>query len=342
MNTLWIDRKFAGIISNQLEQFKQTSTSPYAARFRCFYCGDSKKSALKTRGNLFENKGKVFYKCFNCGYSTNLATVLKDLNPEIFKEYKLEVLREGQSEQPEFKPQIEKFVKSRADNFPPLSQLKKISQLSATHPAKRYVERRQIPAKHHYKLYYCKQFYHWINTIIPEKFGQAALDADKPRLVLPFIDQNGYVFGVQGRVFDKSEPRYITIMFDQEKTKIFGLDTVDFSKKVYIVEGPIDSLFIDNSIAFAGSDGQIQSFVNMGNSIIVMDNEPRNADIVNKIYKYADQGYNICIWPTAVVQKDINDLIMSGLSQDQIKNVIDNNTFNGLMAKVKLSEWRKV
>lgn len=343
MNTLWIDKKYAGIVSNQLERFKLTSQNPYSARFRCFYCGDSQKSALKTRGNLFEHKGKIFFKCFNCGASATLNKVLYDVNPTLFKEYKLEVLKEsGEPEQPGFKPQIESFGKRRADKFQPLSKLKKISQLSNDHPAKRYIARRQIPVDKHFAIYFCPKFYQWINTIIPQKFSDGALLRDGPRIVIPFIDQEGYVFGVQGRALGNTEPRYITIMFDDNKPKVFGLDTVDKSNTVYIVEGPIDSLFLPNALAFAGSDGQLDKFTNKNNSIIVMDNEPRSVEIVSKIYKYADQGYTVCIWPTTIEQKDINDMILSGIDAKQVQSIIDCNSYNGLMAKAKLSEWRKV
>ena len=46
--------------------------------------------------------------------------------------------------------------------------------------------------------------------------------------------------------------RYITIMLDEDSPKVFGLDRVNETEPIYIVEGPFDSLFLDNSIAMAG------------------------------------------------------------------------------------------
>ena len=87
------------------------------------------------------------------------------------------------------------------------------------------------------------------------------------------------MFAFQGRAFGKEEPRYITIKLDENKRRIYGLDRLDVNKKVYVVEGPIDSLFLPNSIAAAGSDLNI----NLPNAVYILDNEPRNKQIVDKI-----------------------------------------------------------
>ena len=47
------------------------------------------------------------------------------------------------------------------------------------------------------------------------------------------------------------------------------------------------------------------------------------------------------IWPKSVVQKDINDMIVSGMTKEEIEKIIKENTFSGVEAKLKFSEWRK-
>ena len=42
--------------------------------------------------------------------------------------------------------------------------------------------------------------------------------------------------------------------------KIYGFDEIDHEKPIYIVEGPFDSTFLENSIAMVGSDIDIRSY----------------------------------------------------------------------------------
>ena len=71
---------------------------------------------------------------------------------------------------------------------------------------------------------------------------------EEPRLVIPFFDKSRKMFAVQGRALGQSDLRYITVRIDEQYPKIYGLDRVDISKPIYVVEGPIDSLFIENCI----------------------------------------------------------------------------------------------
>ena len=83
-----------------------------------------------------------------------------------------------------------------------------------------------------------------------EKFR--SINIDYPRLVIPFFDKSGKMFAYQGRAFGNETPRYITLKLVSEKEKIYGLERIDFDSHVFVVEGPIDSLFIDNCLAVAG------------------------------------------------------------------------------------------
>jgi transcription elongation factor Elf1 len=346
MNLLWLDQKFASLIGTQLEQFKVKKTKPYIAQFRCPICGDSQSSKYKTRGHLYEHSGRINMKCFNCGYSTSLSKFIKTINPVLYTEYRLETLKEtGGSESDEkFIPAIEKFSSRRIDHFDPFKDLRKISQLKPEHPAKKYIVDRRIPTNVHFRIYYSHTYYHWVNSILPEKFNDKALKLDEPRIVFPFIDAKGYVFGCTGRSISKvSNLRYSTIIFDDTKEKIFGLDSIDKSKRVYVVEGPIDSLFLDNCVAMAGSDVILTNVADRDKIVVIYDNEPRNKEIVKKIEKAIDQGYKVCIWPDNIEEKDINDMILKAdLTGPAVQHIIDANIYEGLSAKMRLQQWRKL
>lgn len=348
MSTLWIDQKYASLLGTQLQQFKVKKTKPYIAQFRCPVCGDSASNKFKTRGHFYEHSGHINFKCFNCSASTSLSKFIKTQNPVLYTEYRLEILRETGGANTNiddlFIPAIEKFSSRRIDSFDTFKELHKISQLKPTHPAKLYVQERKIPPNTHYRIYYSPTYYHWVNTILPDKFSDKAVALDEPRIVFPFIDSKGYVFGFTGRSLSKtSNMRYSTIILDETKEKVFGLDTIDKTKKVYVVEGPIDSLFLDNCIAMAGSDINLNNITDRDKIVVVYDNEPRNKEIVKKISKAVEQGYNVCIWPDFIEYKDINDMILKqDLSGPAIQSIIDQNTFSGLTAKMRLQQWSKV
>ena len=146
------------------------------------------------------------------------------------------------------------------------------------------------------------------------------------------------MFAFQGRALNGESPKYITIKVDDNKQKIYGLDDVDWSKRVYVVEGPIDSLFLDNCIATAQSDLRVDG----DDVVLIPDNEPRNNEVVKQVKTYIDGNFNVVIWPSDIKEKDINEMILSGKTERDIKDIIARNTFNGLLARTKLSEWKKV
>lgn len=335
---LWIEHKYINLLSGRLEGFTRISDRVY--RFRCPICGDSQKDKRKKRGHILENSGKVRFYCHNCSASMQFRYFMKEIDPTLYLEYvKEKMVESGQvNETQQFaekmKPPV--FVKTSA-----LKDLKKVSQLKPNHPVKQWVDQRQIPSKYHYKLFYAPKFASWVNSIIPNKFENPI---DEPRLIIPFLDEKKEMFGFQGRSFRKDGLRYITIMLDESKQKIYGLENLNDSEDIYLVEGPIDSMFLPNAIAAAGGDllSQIEnSSLQKDKVVVVFDNEPRNPETVKKIQKSIEQGYRTVIWPSEIIEKDINDMILSGYSPEYILNIINENTYVGLEAKLYFAIWRK-
>ena len=77
----------------------------------------------------------------------------------------------------------------------------------------------------------------------------------------------------------------------------------------------------------------------VNNPVWIYDNEPRNREIVNRIGKTIDSGASVVIWPESIDDKDINDMVMSGLD---VQSVIKLNTYSGLEAKLKFTTWKKI
>jgi hypothetical protein len=72
-----------------------------------------------------------------------------------------------------------------------------------------------------------------------------------------------------------------------------------------------------------------------------MDNEPRNKDIVKQLAKYIEEGYNVCMFPDTVLEKDINEMVLAGRTVEQVLEIINTNTSHGMEAKLRFISWRK-
>jgi hypothetical protein len=345
--SMWIDSKYIGLLSNRLERFSRKDNNLY--NFRCPVCGDSQKNKLKSRGYVFENKGSLVFKCHNCGAGLSLGKLIERVDPNLYKEYSLESFSERRGStgnnvpvyKPPQPPDITKIVHPKfMKGDSPLKQLKKISQLDHTHPAKQYCVKRKIPAVFHGQLFYAPKFQSWVNTYIPNKFKEGY--KDEPRLIIPLLDYDGSFIGCTGRSFaPKSSLRYVTIIHKEGRPKVFGLSGIDFSKKVYVTEGPIDSMFLPNALAMAGADLAGINEIDPTNTVIIYDNERRNDEIIKRLEKMVDLGYNVCIWPVTIEQKDINEMVLAGRQLADIKLIVDRNTYSGLEAKLALTIWKK-
>ena len=332
-----IDLLYTNLVSARLDKFKKIKEGTY--NFRCPYCGDSQRYKNKARGYLFQKKAGLIYKCHNCGVGRSFANFLKDQASDLYDEYIMERYKAGTTAKkgvhggfnvPEPKLDFDK------PTFKKKGELQDIRSLNISHPAKKYIVDRKIPEKYFSDLYYVDEFCTWVNT---QKPTFTNVNRDHPRVIIPFIDEKGEWFGFQGRSLDvRDKLRYITVMLDDSRTKVFGLNRVDFKKTVYITEGPFDSLFIDNAIAMAGADIDWDTIKDK-EAVFVFDNERRNPEIVKRMSNAIDRGYEIVIWPTHLVEKDLNDMTMGG---HNVQSLVEFNTYNGLEAHVKLSEWKKV
>ena len=127
-------------------------------------------------------------------------------------------------------------------------------------------------------------------------------------------------------------------MINDDAPKIYGLDKVNETKPIYIIEGPFDSTLVENSVAMCGSDIDIRTF-GWGSYIWVYDNEPRNREIVNRISKTINRGDKVIIWPNEIVEKDINDMVLAG---HDIMSILKSNIYSNLEAMISFNKWKKI
>jgi hypothetical protein len=271
--------------------------------------------------------------------STTFYNFLKEVDPNLLKEYQLERYKNGTDNGNYPKPDFEE-IKQEAPKFRKALELPSIDSLPEAHYAKDYVQKRRIPQAFHSQLYYAEDFAAFIQNLGIENTGLKEKDN---RLVIPFYDKEKNLVAVQGRALGESKLRYITIKLHDDNKKVYGLDRIDEDKLVYVVEGPIDSMFLDNAVATADSNLEsITDVLDKSKVVLVFDNEPRNKEIVNKMEHAIDNHFNVVIWPEFMEDKDINDMALSNFSPDEIQDIIDKHTVLNLRAKMEFVNWKKV
>jgi predicted RNA-binding Zn-ribbon protein involved in translation (DUF1610 family) len=320
----FVDVKYINLISSRFQKFKRVKNNLY--NFRCPICGDSQTNKNKARGYLYQIKNNTNYKCHNCGINVSFNNFLKQIDTQIHKQYIFEKFKEGNTGK-NFTTQAP-VLKFEAPKFRPKLDLPKASENPV---AKAYLENRKLNSDNYY---YTEKFKEWTNSLRPT-FDNVS--KDESRIIIPLFYQNILV-GFQGRALGPSKVKYITIMLTDDAPKIYGLDKVQKNKSVYITEGPFDSTFISNSIALCGSDGDVDKW-GISNPVWVYDNEPRNREILSRISRVIEMGQKVIIWPSTIKEKDVNDMVLSGLD---VQSVIESNTYSGLEAKLKFTTWKKI
>jgi len=277
--------------------------------------------------------------CHNCGVSTTFYNFLDKVDPSLTKQYALERYKNGTQNNNTKTPEFEQ-AKTEKPIFRKKLSLESIDSLPEEHFAKAYVQSRRIPKDFHSQLYFAPDFRQCIQELGVEQKG---LRPNDKRIVIPFYDAEKNLVAVQGRALGQSKLRYITIKVNEDVSKVYGLDRINQDKMIYVVEGPIDSMFLDNAVATADSNLEsIISTFDKSKVTLVFDNEPRNKEIVKKVEDAIDKHFNVVIWPEFIEEKDINDMILSGFSQDEIRDIIHKNTFLNLRAKMEFIKWKKI
>lgn len=320
----FIDVKYINLLSSRLSNFKRIKADLYNCR--CPICGDSQKSKSKARGYFYSVKNNTNYKCHNCGINISLNNFLKKIDPVIHKQYTFEKFKDTHTgrnfvvdeptfvfKEPVFKTKI---------TLPLCSEVER---------GRSYLESRKIDST---KFYFAEKFKEYANSLKPTFTNT---NYEEPRIIIPLYYQKNLV-GIQGRTLNSNSIKYITVMIDEDAPKIYGLDDVTKEEPVYVTEGPFDSTFIPNAIAMCGADADVSKW-GISNPVWIYDNEPRNEEIISRISRTIDRGERIVIWPSDIREKDLNDMVLSGLN---VKSIIESNIYSGLEAKLKFTTWKKI
>ena len=336
--SMWLDQKYIGTLSIRLDKFARKSE--YLYNFRCPICGDSQTNRNKARGYLFAKKGGMFYKCHNCSTSMSLGSLMKQIDPSLYKEYSLERYKDGQNGVKGahkttfvFKP-----VTFTTRNLYP-NILTPLSKLTQSHEAWIYVLTRKLPEEKINSLFYVNDVSR-LTEINPNYKDR--ITTHEPRIVIPFYNSEKELIGVSARSISENRVRYITMRIVEDNNQmLYNIENVNMQERCYVTEGPFDSMFLPNSIA-VGSSNLTVALHHVKNHVLIYDNQPRNREIVHEIKAAIAHDANVCIWPNDIKEKDINEMILAGKTQDEIFTIINKNTFRGLEAMINFNKWKKV
>ena len=336
--SLYIDVKHLQFISSRLENFKNKGNNLYNCR--CPLCGDSKRNRRKSRGYFYRVKNDIMFKCHNCSASMHFGTFLKSFDPSLYKEYVFERYSSGHGGR---KPHVTPDFEFETPVFPS-KEIRLIDQLmerldtcDENNEAVQYALSRGIPREKFSQLYYID------NIKNVEQLSDKYLDritTEEPRLALPFFNRDGKLIALSLRALRGEALRYVTVKIDEDAPLVYGLDKVDPTQTIYAVEGPIDSLFLNNAIACAGTSFKKIETLDLPKDklVVIFDNQPKNTEICKLMLHYIKADLRLCIWPDSVVEKDINEMIQAGRD---VQAIIESNTFYAQTALMRFVQWKK-
>jgi hypothetical protein len=239
------------------------------------------------------------------------------------------------SKAPEFKFETPTF-KPKETNI----DLPSIESLPKEHYARVYYEGREIPQQFMDKIFYAEDFKNWALSVCQVDYSN--LMGKEPRLVIPFFDKDNQLIGAQGRALQESKIRYVTVKVHEDAPKVFGLERWNSDQHTYLVEGPIDSLFLPNCLAMAGADMSDLTLIDKNKTTLIFDNEPRNFQIVKSMVRFLKNGWKIVVWPDSIISKDINDMVLSSIKDARLVKIINTNTYSGQRGEWEVKSWKRV
>jgi Straboviridae DNA primase len=308
---------------------------------------DSATDTRKARGFLYDKEGSTYFFCHNLCGGMKFSTFIKRLDALLYQEWRMETLQSQGKTSPNEKEvdygtnAAKRFAISEALSL--FHRLPTIASLPDDHEGKRILQQRQIPESMQRTFRYSPGFKTFVNSILPGKFKDERTNNDG-RIIIPFINADGVLHALQGRSVSPVEKqmRYICIVIDKNVPCLWGLDRIDFSQRVYVHEGVLDAIFIPNSLAIAGGNFASLQHLHCKDLVMVYDNEARSKDTKAKMIEAVEQDFGVCVWPSGLFSKDINDMIVKeGLTSDYIHYIIDKNIHHGLRAKAAITDWSK-
>lgn len=347
MSGHFLQKSWVSQLSSRVDNFKWVKEN--TANFRCPICGDSSTKKQKARGYVYQIKANWAYKCHNCGASMSFKNFLKDNFRDMYEDMMKDAFKSKMGsdsvldELPDTPKQKNTTPKAYQCGSKQIMDAVRADLLPDSHDGVIYLHSRKIPPKALNRLYVVENFAKWVRSL-NVGYDWMNLPRDS-RIIIPIWSEDGMALvGCQARAIYETSLRYVTLKFDTTSSKIFGREALNKSTPSFVLEGPIDSFFIPNSVALCGGDvvDSNLGFLDKDKTIVVLDNEPRNADTISRMHKAVELGFRVCVWKAMPSRyKDINAMVLGGFTPNQIIKQIQEHSFSGLGAKLQIASWSK-
>jgi hypothetical protein len=298
--------------------------------FSCPYCGDSHKNQYAKRGNLYFNR--LIFICFNCDKKTSFDKMCKYFNEMVDPDKKLEMIEhlnsvmtysdyESNVSDAKFENLInlEDLEKVFSMDLTPISDFKPIQVNSGVY---KYLVGRGIDPIYHKNIYQAKWWKNddeseWIIIMLNRRDEKVLgiqirnLKSGKRRMFKIFNFENL----LEWINLIKEEPIEIDInemVIYNKLSYYFNILNINFTEKVTVFEGYLDSLFYPNSIGLVGVNTDYKLIENSGMDIqYFFDNDEAG---FSKSEEKIKQGYPVFLW-----KKLFEDIVDKKKSDDPYK-----------------------
>jgi hypothetical protein len=300
----------------------------------CPICKEGKSAGKKKRFHVLVDNEKATCFCHNCGISTSFYNFIKEFYNSLFESFKKDSIMNGFFK---YKTKLNSTYKNKEkekhikkDLLNNLTPVMKAPQEAINYCKKRKFDKKLIP-----NIYYTDNYMKFIHDNKLKQYKYIPkLDR---RIVFPIFYKQNLCY-LQGRSIVSNDWRYNNIQV-QDGFKLFNYDNIDWNKQVILTEGIIEcGYFLPNSGAMLNSSINLDIVKEYKNNIIVLlDNDIHtNIQVRKKALGFVDNGYAIVIFPNNIKEKDINEMVCNGWKKANILNLINNNIYKGIEAKVKL------
>jgi hypothetical protein len=351
MDKIYIQGILQNIVNKEFSNSIKRKMVVYSDRVNmaCFYCGDSTKNKHAKRGNLYFNT--LVFCCFNCDKKTTFDRVCKDFNEQIDPDKKLEMIEHLNSVMT-YSDYEGDFVDAKFDDLIDLSELERVfsqdlTPISDFKPIQvkggvyKYLIGRGIPPEFHKNIYQAKFWknedeHEWIIVMLNRRDDKVLglqirnLKEGKRRMFKIYNYENLIEWINIGKETE-TELDINQLVVYNKLSYYFNILNVNFSSRITVFEGYLDSLFFPNSIGLVGVNTDYRFLENEDLEIqYFFDNDEAG---FKKSEEKLKSGYPIFLW-----RKLFEDIVDKKNSHDpyalmhRVSKVKDINKLSTLVA----------
>jgi hypothetical protein len=257
--------------------------------FRCNVCGDSKKRKSKKRAWILTFPNKWIFYCHNCNESLPVEHWMRLYFNSYHHDYMKEMFSLDFEDKKKLPPPIVKREIPTGSEYNEYKDVRYFKPIFSSNDelfvnARKECLRRMLP------LDIWKKWYVAVDGLY------------KNRLVIPYYDENGKIYNYQCRSLLGQEPKYLSKVNSTDN--IYNYYCVDAAKPVVILEGAIDSLFIENAVGCTGLRVEDDRFKKFPQRYFLLDNDIPGREMSIKLLR---MGEWIFMWDQFLVSLNMND-----------------------------------